>query len=187
MNDTAGKNDGTNPARLAGRIAGPAIWPSLVLGLFAFVLDRGHKIVQLEMLGWRDACPPPDTTPLCPYEPVTPFFDYVLVWNPGISYGMLQGLPPLVLALVMLVAMGVLSYWWLKADTVLTRFGLAICVGGALSHLIDRLAYGAVPDFFLFHWQGWSFYIFNFSDTAITFGVILLVLDMVLPKRGAPL
>ncbi len=110
----------------------------------------------------------------------------MLVWNTGISYGLLRGVPLAGLLALMVVATLMLVWWWVKADTVLTRYGLAIAIGGASSHIIDRLVYGAVPDFFYFHWQSWSFYIFNFSDTAITIGVILLLLDMVLPKRGTP-
>ncbi|MBU1176130.1 MAG: signal peptidase II [Alphaproteobacteria bacterium] len=152
----------------------------------AFVLDRGHKFVQLDLLGWSLPCPPPETTALCPIEAVMPFFSYVLVWNPGISYGLLQGVPALALLALMAVASGVLGWWWLKSDTALTRFGLAVCLGGAASHFVDRLIYGAVPDFFYFHWQSLSFYVFNISDTAITIGVILLLIDMVLPQRRAP-
>ena len=169
-----------------GFLAGPALWSSALAGLFAFLVDRGHKFIQLEWFGWNVVCPPPETSAFCPVEPVTPFFDYVLVWNPGISYGLLQGVPMVGLLALMLVATAVLVWWWLRADAALTRFGLAICIGGAASHLLDRLIYGAVPDFFLLYWQSWSFYVFNLSDTAITIGVILLLLDMVLPKRGTP-
>ncbi len=167
-------------------LLGPALKGSLVAGLVAFLLDRGHKLIQLEMMGWRDMCPPPDTTVFCPHQAITPFFDYVLVWNPGISYGLLRDVPIPALFVLMLFATGVLAWWWIKADTVLTRYGLAIAIGGAVSHLIDRLVYGAVPDFFLFFWQNLSFYVFNLSDTAITLGVILLLLDMVLPQRKVP-
>ena len=45
--------------------------------------------------------------------------------------------------------------------------------------VLDRLLYGAVADFFHFHWQDWSFYIFNLADVAITAGVLLLILDVV--------
>jgi lipoprotein signal peptidase len=52
-----------------------------------------------------------------------------------------------------------------------------LVIGGALSNALDRLLYGAVADFFHFHWQDWSFYIFNLADMAITVGVLLLILD----------
>ena len=109
---------------------------------------------------------------------VTPFFDYVLVWNTGISYGLLDSLPVWVLGLIMVVAIIALSVWWWRSQEFLVRLGLALCVGGALSNALDRLIYGAVADFFHFHWGSWSFYIFNIADMAITLGVILLLLDL---------
>lgn len=145
---------------------------SLVLGLVAFLLDRGQKFLQIEILHWHGG----------EIVPVTSFFDYVMVWNHGISYGLLTGLPPLALAAVMVLAIALIVWWWLRAETILTRAGLAIILGGALSHLTDRLVYGAVPDFFYFHWRTLGFYVFNLSDTAITLGVILLLLDAVWAK-----
>ncbi|MCW5723004.1 MAG: signal peptidase II [Devosia sp.] len=118
--------------------------------------------------------------------PVTPFFDYVLVWNTGISYGLLDGLPTWVLGAIMLVAIAALSVWWWRTSQPLVRLGLAFCIGGALSNALDRLIYGAVADFFHFHWGGWSFYIFNIADMAITLGVILLLLDLVGLGRSKP-
>lgn len=109
---------------------------------------------------------------------VTPFFDYVLVWNTGISYGLFDSLPVWALSVVMIVAICALSVWWWRASEILVRLGLALCVGGAISNAIDRLLYGAVADFFHFHWGSWSFYIFNIADMAITFGVILLFVDL---------
>ncbi|MNL18897.1 Lipoprotein signal peptidase [compost metagenome] len=83
----------------------------------------------------------------------------------------------------MLVAVAALSVWWWRASDLLVRLGLALCVGGALSNALDRLVYGAVADFFHFHWGSWSFYIFNLADVAITLGVILLFVDLLGPRR----
>jgi signal peptidase II len=69
--------------------------------------------------------------------------------------------------------------WWWRASSALVRAGLAICIGGALSNAMDRWIYGGVADFFYFHWQQYSFYIFNLADAAITVGVGLLILDFV--------
>lgn len=148
---------------------------SLWLGGAAFALDRLHKYLQIEVFGWRGG----------EHVSLTPFFDYVLVWNPGISYSLLQSAPPLALLALMGAAILLLAFWWLRAETALAKFGLAICIGGALSHVVDRITYGAVPDFFYPHWQAWSFYVFNISDTAITCGVILLLVDTVRPRRNA--
>lgn len=117
---------------------------------------------------------------------VTDFFDYVLVWNTGISYGLLTDLPSWGLGVIMLVAVLALSIWWLRADQPVVRLGLAFCIGGALSNGLDRLIYGAVADFFHFHLGDKSFYIFNVADMAITLGVILLLVDLLGIGRPRP-
>jgi len=179
------------------RWTSPAVLISLMAAILAFGIDRAHKAFQvssdciaigaspcveifthyvpLSMSGWRGG----------EVVQVTSFFDYVLVWNTGISYGMLAGMPPWALGVVMLVAIAALSVWWVRADSALIRVGLALCIGGALSNALDRLIYGAVADFFHFHWGTWSFYIFNLADVFITFGVILLILDLLGVGRPA--
>jgi signal peptidase II len=146
----------------------PAALLSLCFGLAAFALDRAHKLYQIEVVGWRGG----------ELVPVTGFFDYMLVWNTGISYGLFDDWPLLGLAVLIVAAISALLFWWWKADQPLVRIGLMLCIGGALSNAVDRLVYGAVADFFHFHWQDWSFYIFNLADLSITFGVLLLVLDI---------
>jgi signal peptidase II len=141
---------------------------SLSLGILAFGLDRGHKYFQIEVQGWRGG----------EVIQVNDFFDYVLVWNTGISYGLLSSVPVVVLGLIMVVAIIALGVWWWRANTLLLQAGLALAIGGALSNMLDRVIYGAVADFFHFHIGGNSFYIFNLADAAITLGVILLLLDM---------
>lgn len=163
---------------------------SLMAAIIAFGLDRAQKgyhiaaecyalgqavCVQIpfayhpiSLTGWRGG----------EIIGVTSYFDYVLVWNTGISYGLLDGLPTWVLGAIMLVAIVALSIWWWRSHEMLIRLGLALCIGGALSNALDRLLYGAVADFFHFHYGSWSFYIFNIADVAITFGVILLFADL---------
>ena len=141
---------------------------SLFFGVFAFALDRLHKFWQIDLEGWRGG----------EFVRVTDFFDYVLVWNTGISYGLLGDVPAYVLGALIVVAIAALGVWWWRSTHPLVRIGLMFCIGGALSNGVDRLLYGAVADFFHFHWQAWSFYIFNLSDVMISFGVLLLILDM---------
>jgi signal peptidase II len=142
--------------------------PSLLLALLAFGLDRTHKYFQVEVEGWRGG----------EIVRVTDFFDYVLVWNTGVSYGLLGGMPLWILGIVIAAATALLGVWWWRSTQRLVRAGLASCIGGALSNAFDRIFYGAVADFFHFHWQDYSFYIFNIADMAITLGVLLLILDL---------
>ncbi len=176
--------------------AGATLWPSLLIALGAFAIDRVHKFVQVSSdciaigqsvctgyafahyaqapFGWSGG----------EVVTVAPVFDYVLVWNTGISYGMLTQLPPWALVAVGIVALVALAVWWWNARAGLVRSGLALCIGGAVSNLVDRGLYGAVADFFHFHVGEWSFYIFNLADVAITLGVLLLILDVLGVGRG---
>jgi signal peptidase II len=148
--------------------------PSLILALIGLGADRLHKYIQIDVLGWTGG----------EYVPMTSFFDYVLVWNTGISYGLLGDVPIWALGALVAAALVGLAVWWFRAETALLRAGLALAIGGALSNAFDRWRYGAVADFFHFHWQDWSFYIFNLADLAITVGVLLLLLDFVGIGRG---
>lgn len=154
----------------------PGLGLSLTLLALALFADRLHKHVQIEVQGWRGG----------EIVPVTSFFDYVLVWNTGVSYGLFGDLPLWVLGIVIGAATLALAVWWWRSTQALVRAGLALCIGGALSNAVDRLLYGAVADFFHFHWQAYSFYIFNIADVAITVGVLLLVLDIVQIRRDKP-
>jgi len=145
---------------------------SIFAFIFAALLDQAHKFYMIKVLGWSGG----------EYAQVTPFFDYVLVWNPGISYGWLSWLPSWGLVGIMLVAVLGLAYWWATATTNLVRWGLAIVLGGALGNIVDRVIYGAVADFFSFHAYGYNWYIFNIADVAIALGLFALVWDMFTSK-----
>ena len=115
---------------------------------------------------------------------VTPFIDLVLVWNTGISYGLLQqdsllGLWALLAFKV--VAIAFLWVWLARASSALTAAALGLIIGGAFGNAIDRLHWPGVMDFVLFHIQtaSWSFrwYVFNLADAAIVAGVVGLLYD----------
>ncbi len=108
---------------------------------------------------------------------ILPVLDLRLVWNTGISMGLLQdGGWPLTMAVVVVTA---LVAWWLwRAEGGLESWALGSVLGGALGNLVDRLRFGAVVDFVHFHLGGWSFYIFNLADAALTLGAVGLVLAM---------
>ncbi len=115
---------------------------------------------------------------------LTPFLDLVLTWNTGISYGLFRQEGPLgQWALLALKAIAVILLWiWLaRTSSRLTALSLGLIIGGAVGNAIDRLAYGAVADFVLFHLTTASFsfkwYVFNLADVAIVAGVIGLLYE----------
>jgi signal peptidase II len=124
--------------------------------------------------------------------PLLPFFDLVLTWNRGISYGMFQQdttLGRFVLLGITLGAVVLLWLWLARATNRLMALSLGLIIGGALGNAIDRLAYGAVADFALFHITTASFtfnwYVFNLADAAIVAGVAGLLYDSLLGDRAA--
>ena len=115
---------------------------------------------------------------------VTPFFDLVLAWNTGISYGLFQTESVAGHAFLLafkVIAVVVLSIWMAGSQTWTATIALGLIIGGAIGNGIDRLAYGAVVDFALFHVQiagnTFNWYVFNFADTAIVVGVAALLYD----------
>lgn len=116
--------------------------------------------------------------------PVTDFFNLVLVWNRGISFGMLgdggRSQAWLLAAFSVVVAGGLILWLHRAALPRLPSLGVGLIVGGALGNAVDRLRFGAVVDFVDVHAGGWHWPAFNVADSAITVGVVALVVDAVL-------
>ena len=159
--------------------------PGVIAALAALALDQATKLWLLFVfdIGHRGAVK------------VTPFFDLVLAWNTGISYGWFQdesATGQAVLLAVKAVAVIVLAVWMARSRTLLATVALGLIIGGAIGNAIDRFAYGAVVDFALFHVQiggkHFSWYVFNLADVAIVAGVAALLYDSFLgvPAAKAP-
>jgi signal peptidase II len=111
---------------------------------------------------------------------VTSFFDLVLVWNRGISYGLLPqesaaGRWGLILFAV--VASLALAAWLARIESRLAAASIGLIIGGAIGNAIDRVVYGGVADFFSLHAFGYQWYVFNIADTAIVAGVVGLLYE----------
>lgn len=126
---------------------------------------------------------------------VTPFFDLVLAWNIGISFGWLQNdsqSAQISLMVVKALAVVALAIWMARSHTLLATIALGLIIGGAVGNGIDRFAYGAVVDFALLHIEiagnTYNWYVFNLADVAIVAGVAALLYDSFLgvPAAKAP-
>lgn len=117
----------------------------------------------------------------CGRIPLDGPIDLTMLWNRGMSYGLLQseGVMRWVLSGVMFViAIGFLI-WLLRAEGRFLKLALAMVVSGAFGNLIDRVRFGAVVDFIdagALHFP----WVFNVADAAISVGAVLLFVDQFL-------
>lgn len=118
---------------------------------------------------------------------VTGFFNLVMVWNRGISFGLFQSgdTGRWVLSLLAAAVSIGLVIWLRRIDRKLTGYGIGAVLGGAVGNLIDRVSpRGAVADFFDFHVMGYHWPAFNIADVAITIGVGLILVDSFIDDGG---
>ena len=117
------------------------------------------------------------------------YFSWTLAYNTGAAFSFLAdggGWQRWLFAVIAVVVSAVLVVWLkrLGRDDTWLAIALALVLGGALGNLYDRIALGHVIDFILVHWQNrYYFPAFNFADSAITVGAIMLALDMFKSKK----
>ena len=159
--------------------------PGVIAAIATVVVDQASKLwlIYVFDIGHRGTVK------------VTPFFDLVLAWNIGISFGWFQNDNAIAQAILMAVkaaAVIALAIWMARSKTVMATVALGLIIGGAIGNAIDRIVYGAVVDFALFHLQigenTFNWYVFNLADVAIVAGVIALLYDSLvgMPAAKAP-
>lgn len=169
----------------------------LSIALFILVADQVNKWWLLEefirpkqgtatpshdFLGWLINAP--DRLPAIEV-PLTSFFNIVMVWNEGVTFGLFQGSQIAILVGFSLIICLVLVIWIFNTAEFFKIVALALVIGGALGNVLDRIRFGAVADFFDFYIGSWHWPAFNIADSAITLGVAFLLFDSVFlePQR----
>lgn len=151
----------------------------LWLSLLVFVIDQASKFYF-------------DGT-LKMYEQIVvipQYFSWTLAYNTGAAFSFLageSGWQRWLFALIAISVSAVLVVWMkrLKSDETWLAIALALVLGGAIGNLFDRIVLGHVVDFILVHWQNrWYFPAFNFADSAISVGAVMLALDMFKSKKS---
>lgn len=146
----------------------------LLVGVAVFVADQASKYAVLHILHLQNG---QVLSPL-------PVLDLVLVWNHGITFGLLAGLGAKILlaGLASLIIIG-LIVWIARTSRWLVALAVGAIAGGAAGNVLDRLRYGAVVDFIHVHIGALSYpWVFNVGDSAIVCGVIVLIIDNLLSK-----
>ena len=153
-------------------------WAWLLLSAVVVALDQLTKhLVQ-------------QTVPFGSPVRVTPFFDLVLVYNPGAAFSFLSTAPGWQRELFIGIAAvaAVLIVFLLRRNVAdrLFSFALSLILGGALGNLVDRILLGAVVDFLHFHVAQYYWPAFNVADSAITCGAGLLIWDSLRRSKARP-
>jgi signal peptidase II len=174
--------DGADGAEGPGTAPGARKY--VLFGVFAvvsIVFDQWTKVMAREVL-----------RPLDPYHPkvvIDGFFKLRYSENQGVAFGMLQNMTGgrVVLTLMAVAAFALVLYYLRKSESQATRLHVALGLvgGGAIGNLIDRMMYGRVTDFIVWHVKDHEWPAFNIADAALCIGVGLMVLDMVRPRPAA--
>jgi signal peptidase II len=144
------------------------------MALCALALDQGSKWYFLNKTD----------LPFFQFTSITPFFDLVMVWNKGISFGMFSGQnQPYLLIGISFAIILVLWRWLATARSTWISGACGLVIGGALGNVIDRLRFGAVADFFDFHIDIYHWPAFNVADSCIFIGVVILCADSMFGAR----
>ncbi len=160
---------------------GPLSGLGLIFAVLAFIGDQGFKFWMLAVLNIDEWA--------VRRIPVTSFFDIVLAWNRGISYGLFTQHSQAGRWLLIGVSLAVVAGLWLwvaRLRRPLPALGAGLVIGGALANVADRLIHGAVADFFWFHPGRFSWYVFNPADACIVAGVALILYDSFAGRDGDP-
>ena len=118
---------------------------------------------------------------------VTPFFDVVLVYNPGAAFSFLSSASGWQRWFFVALA-GAVSVWLIVLIRRHARerwlpLSFALILGGAIGNVIDRVMYGAVIDFLYFHIGRYGWPAFNVADSAISVGVCILLWEQLTAHR----
>ncbi len=149
----------------------------LLVAAGVLAVDQAVKFAMLRFLieGFR------------PSVEILPFFNLVVVWNYGVSFGMFNtgssAAAHLFAALALAIVAGLV--WWLRnAENATVVVALGLVVGGAIGNVVDRLRFGAVFDFVDLHAFGYHWPAFNVADAGITVGVACLFFDSFFGPRS---
>lgn len=117
---------------------------------------------------------------------VTPFFNLVMVWNHGVSFGMFSGtdnnyMPIALIAVACTISVFLLGWLW-RGERIRETLAIALVIGGAMGNVVDRIRFGAVADFVDIHVAGYHWPAFNVADSAIFLGVAWLLYDGIVNK-----
>ncbi|MDJ0883047.1 MAG: signal peptidase II [Desulfobacterales bacterium] len=155
---------------------GKYFWLAIIAGGIV-IADQVTKHIILQEVGLHASIP------------VIPgFFHITHIQNPGGAFGFLANQSAVVRGILFLfvstLAVGLVLWFYHKTPPThrWLAAGFALIVGGAIGNLIDRVRFGKVVDFLDFFIRGWHWPAFNVADSAITIGITIFIIHVVLGR-----
>jgi signal peptidase II len=117
--------------------------------------------------------------------PVIPMLALYRTYNYGVAFSMLSGMEGWFIVGIRLAVVAFVVWLWRRtpSDRFFAHLGYAMIIAGALGNLVDRLLFGYVIDYILFHTATWSFAVFNLADSFITLGAGAIIVDELLQAK----
>ena len=140
---------------------------------------------SLDFISWLTTMPQ-DRFPPFQVE-INSFFNLVMVWNKGVSFGMFastHSFMPYALMVMALALTSLFVVWMWRSTSLLAAIPIAMVISGALSNVWDRARFGAVVDFLDFHIGDLHWPAFNIADSCIVLGVAGLALHTLLSNKS---
>ena len=108
---------------------------------------------------------------------ITSFLQFELLFNRGMSWGMFgsdnNAIFFIVSTFISLVTVLIALYAYRRYKAGYVIVGEVMAIAGSVSNIVDRIAYGGVIDFIVFHVGSWSWPVFNVADVFIVVGIFL--------------
>ena len=147
--------------------------PITIFIVVAVLLDQLIKVAVEAFLPLQEAVP------------LLPVLALYRTYNLGVAFSMLSDMEGWFIVTMRLVIVAFVLWLWHRTpkDRIFAHLGFALIISGAIGNILDRLFYGHVVDYILFHTQTWSFAVFNLADSFITVGAGCVILDELLGAR----
>ena len=142
----------------------------IILVLSCFFFDRISKILVITNMSVFDS-----------FEVINNFFSITYARNFGAAFSFFRGVRYffIMVAILVIVALFIFLKNNLKKINILDKICVSLILGGSLGNLLDRIIYGYVIDFLDFNIFGYNYPIFNFADSFIVVGTIILLINSI--------
>jgi signal peptidase II len=146
----------------------------ILLTAIIIAVDQITKFVAINQLKGQE-----------PYVIIKNYFELRYVENYGAAFGILQQRRILFIIITSIVLLFLVFFLYKNYKTLseISKFSIALFLGGAIGNFIDRIRLGYVVDFFRVNiFNIYDFPVFNIADIFIVCGTILIIYIVLFEK-----